>query len=133
MSHDCFLEKLSGVPERCLGVLVPGEHPGQLSFSLLAFDDEDLCTGASWLGLSHIPCRRLCGAGTGFRIGHRLLAHHEVSVGPSRHLRQVGDDNDLVVARQTGQPPADLPGGPASDPGVDLVEDEGAGVGRGAC
>jgi len=39
-----------------------------------------------------------------------------VGVRPSRHLRQVGDDDDLVVSRQTGQAPADLPGGPASPP-----------------
>ena len=77
-------------------------------------------------------CGHLCGAGTGLRLGHGLLAHHEVGVCPSRHLRQVGDDDDLVVSRQTGQAPADLPGGPASHSGVDLVENEGAGVGRGA-
>jgi len=53
LSHDCFLEKLSGVPDRGLGVLVPGQHPGQLAFSLLAFNDEDLGTSASRTGLSH--------------------------------------------------------------------------------
>ena len=53
------MEKLSGVPDRGLGVLVPGEHSGQLSLSLLVFDDEHLCAGAPRLGLSHIPCGRL--------------------------------------------------------------------------
>ena len=42
-------------------------------------------------------------------------------------LRQVGDDEDLVVAAQTGQRPAHGHGGLPADAGVDLVEDEGGG------
>ena len=65
----------------------PTHHPGQFFQSRLAAD------------LNH-------------RAGsHRAvigLAHHEVPVGVGGHLRQVGDDDDLRVCREVGQPGADI-------------------------
>ena len=51
--------------------------------------------------------------------------HHQVHVGVGRDLRQVRHHDDLVGARQPGQPPPDLHRRPAADAGVDLVEHHG--------
>ena len=53
-----------------------------------------------------------------------VLAHDELRVGERRDLRQVRDDDDLVAARELGEPAADRGGGRAADTGVDLVEHE---------
>jgi hypothetical protein len=59
--------------------------------------------------------------GAGVALGGVLL-DREVAVGVGGDLRQVGDDQHLVVAGELGQAAADRGGGAAADPGVDLVE-----------
>ena len=56
--------------------------------------------------------------------GRRRFVDHDVPVGEGRDLGQVGDDEDLALGGQPGQPAADLDRGPAADAGVDLVEDQ---------
>ncbi len=58
------------------------------------------------------------------------LAHDQVPVSVCRDLRQVGDDDDLGVLGQRGQPGPDVEGRGTAHPGVDLVEDEGGHVHR---
>ena len=45
-------------------------------------------------------------------------------VGERRHLREVGDDENLGAASELGQPASDLHRRGATDAGIDLVEDE---------
>src|SRR5262249_58604713 len=54
-----------------------------------------------------------------------LLAYPEVVVGVARHLRQVGDGEDLAAVGQALELLAEGRGLGAADPGVHLVEDEG--------
>ena len=54
------------------------------------------------------------------------LDHDVVPVGEGRDLREVGDDDDLAVPGELGEPAPDLHRDPAADAGVDLVEDERA-------
>ena len=97
-------EQLLGVRAAQLGVLQAGQHPGQLTHPVLAFEHRDAAAGHR--------CRR-------------CASPPEVAVGERRHLRQVGHDHDLRGAGQPGQPPPDLDRGLAADAGVDLVEELG--------
>ncbi|SLF11924.1 Uncharacterised protein [Mycobacteroides abscessus subsp. massiliense] len=54
-----------------------------------------------------------------------------MDIGKGRHLRQVGDHDDLMGVRQLGQAPPDLHRRAATDTGVDLVEHHGGPCGRG--
>ena len=56
-----------------------------------------------------------------------LFFDEEVLIGEGGDLREVGDAEDLLDAREGFEFLADGFGGPASDADVDLVEDEGAG------
>ena len=85
------------------GVGQPGQHAGQLA----------LAGGPVEHGQPGAGDRAVAG-----------LLHQHVPVGVGRHLRQVGDDDDLGVPRQLGQAAPDLDRGRAADAGVDLVEDE---------
>ena len=52
-----------------------------------------------------------------------------MDVGVGGDLRQMGDHDDLMGARQAGQPATDLHGGTPSHSGVDLVEHHGRALG----
>ena len=79
------------------------EHPGQLGDAVVALDGVHPAAG-------DVP---VVGA-----------LDDEVPVGVRRHLGQVGDDDDLRVPGEGGQPRPDVEGGATADAGVDLVEDE---------
>ena len=98
-----LLEQVAGVREPGLGVGVAAHHPRELPQPGVALDDRDAARGdASVVG----------------------LVHDEVAVGERRHLGEVGDDDDLGVLGEGGEPRPDVERGPAADAGVDLVEDE---------
>ena len=69
-------------------------------------------------------------------LGHRrgrvvardFLVTAHLGVGERRHLRQVGDHQHLVVARQAASAAPTARRGLAADAGVDLVEHQGAGA-----
>jgi hypothetical protein len=89
------------------GALHAGQHPRQLPDPAGVVQQPDLGAGG---------------------VGGRALLDGEVAVGVGGDLGQVGDDQDLVAAGQLGQAAADGGGGAATDPGVDLVEDQGGGA-----
>ena len=98
------VEQLLGVRLGGLGLLQPGEHPGQLPQPAGLVEGHDPAAG-------HQRRRRPC--------------DHQVLVGEGGHLRQVGDDDDLGRPGERRQPPPDLDRRLAADAGVDLVEDQG--------
>ncbi len=99
------LQHLLGVFARGLRELGATEHSGDFFGPLFSGDDMD--TG---------PGTASCG----------LLFDQVVMVGESGDLGQVGDAKDLVRPRQALELFAYRLGRPAADPGVDLVEDQGA-------
>ena len=67
--------------------------------------------------------------------GRHALLDPRVQVGERRHLREVGDADDLPIAGHLGEDPSDRLRDRPADAGVDLVEDVGAdrvGSGEGA-
>ena len=97
------LEQLPGVGQRGVGVLQPGEHPGQLALAarVVEHGQPGVVTEPS-LDFSTTTCRSAYAATCGRWVTTRTWA--------SRASR--------------GQPAADLDRGLAADAGVDLVEDE---------
>ena len=103
-----LVEQLPGVLEAGRRAGVAAHHPGELLQPFLVVEDRDVAR-----------CHDAVVA----------LADDEVPVGERGDLRQVGDDDDLSVPGQGGQPGPDVHGRPPADPGVHLVEDEGGDVG----
>jgi hypothetical protein len=105
-SRDGQLHQLAGVRKRRVGGFEAGHHSGQFGGSISL---------RNWYDAAG---RDLSVAG---------LDHHVVPIRESGNLRQVGDHDDLSVARQARQPSTDLHRHPAADPGVNLVEDQRSG------
>ncbi len=62
-------------------------------------------------------------------LGHGVVValeflHRQVGIGERRHLREVGDDENLMTIAERRQRPADGKARLATDAGIDLVEDE---------
>ncbi len=96
-------QQLLGVRAAGVRLVEPGEHPRELADPLVLVQRADPAAGRP--------------------VARPGLVDQQVPVGVRRDLRQVRHDHHLVPDRQPGQPAADLHRGPASHPGVDLVED----------
>src|SRR6185436_21180438 len=88
-----------------VGDLLAGEHAGDLFDAAVAVEGLEGDEGAA--------------------VGD-ALGGAEVVVGEARHLRQVGDGEDLAALREALELAAHGGGFAAADAGVDLVEDHGS-------
>ena len=105
-------------------VLVAGEHASQLGDALRPRHPHDPGAGGLRGGIRRRAIRRR-GAGC-------FLDDDELRVGPGGDLREMSDHHHLVTTCQACESAADLTRGASSDTRIDLIEDEGALVLRGA-
>src|SRR5881394_1193917 len=109
MRRSGSLEQLAGVAVGALVGALAAEHAANLFNHILAVE-------ALYAG------RRALTA--------QVLLDAEVGRGERGDLRKVGDAEDLAALAESAQSLADDAGGLATNPGVDLVEDQGLRPGR---